>query len=191
MKLLQNGNAKLKNMLVYSHTPVKGCLDCSSCASTCYAIKSYRQYPNVKTAWDRNLDLIQNDLSSFAIAIYNQLKTTKKRVVRIHASGDFISQEQINVWCDIAKEFPKIKFYGYSKSFKRLDLTRLNSLPNVNIIDSFIDGILNYGDAAHVSNLVSNHGCFLCPATLKNSVVTCGDGCDYCVSNNRVVFLQH
>ena len=190
INILQPGNAKLKNMLVYSHTPIKGCLDCSSCADTCYAVKSYKQYPNVRTAWDRNLDMIKNDIESFKVNITLQLLKTRKSVVRIHASGDFISQDYVNAWYEIAKEFKDINFYTYTKSLDRFDFTELNSLSNVNIIDSFIDGKLNYGDDNHVQDLIDNHGAFLCPATVDKTV-KCGEGCNYCVTENRVCFKQH
>lgn len=188
--ILKKGNAKLKNMLVYSHSPVKGCLDCSECASTCYAVKSYRQYPNVKTAWDRNLKMVKEDLNTFKVRIAVQLLRAKEKVVRIHASGDFISQEYVEAWAEIARDFPEINFYAYTKSLDRWDYSSLTALQNVNIIDSFIDGMLNYGDKAHVEKLVTEKGAFLCPATVDKSV-KCGQECDYCVKGDRVCFLQH
>lgn len=190
IKILQKGNAKLKNMLVYSHSPIKGCLDCESCASSCYAVKSYRQYPNVKTAWDRNLKLVRDDLTTFKVSIVNQLLKTKEKVVRIHASGDFISQDYIDAWREIAEAFPEIKFYAYTKSLSRFDYKAIIKLKNVNIIDSFIDGKLNYGDDAHIADLITNHNAFLCPATVDKTV-KCGESCDYCVHSNRVCFRQH
>lgn len=184
------GNSKLKNMLVYSHTPIKGCLDCSECASTCYAVKSYRQYPTVKTAWDRNLNMVKNDLETFVARITVQLLRAKEKTVRIHASGDFISQEYVNAWQEIAEGFPEINFYTYTKSLKRWDYEGILALPNVNIIDSFIDGKLNYGSIEHVEDLVENHEAFLCPATVDKTV-KCGEGCNYCVKGDKVCFLQH
>lgn len=188
--ILKKGNSKLKNMLVYSHSPVKGCQDCSECASTCYALKSYRQYPSVKTAWDRNLDTVKNDLRLFKAKITVQLLRAKEKTVRIHASGDFISQEYIEAWAEIAEAFPEVNFYAYTKSLQRFDYSSLTSLSNVNIIDSYIDGKLNYGDAEHIADLVNNHGAFLCPATVDKSV-KCGESCNYCVTENRVCFNQH
>ena len=190
-KILQNGNSKLKNMLVYSHTPIKGCLDCSTCFSTCYAVKSYKQYPSVKKAWDRNLDLARNDISEFITKTTLELLKTKKSVVRIHSSGDFISQEYVEAWYLIAREFPLIQFYTYTKSYNRFDFSNLESLSNVNIILSFIGDKLNYGDFAHCNDLVTNHGAFLCPSTNRGEGVTCGNGCDYCFTNKNVCFLIH
>ena len=192
MKLLVNGNKKLKNMLVYSHTPIKGCLDCSSCASTCYAVKSYRQYPNVKTAWDRNLDFAKNDVDTMAVHLYKQLKHTKQRVVRIHSSGDFISQAYVDMWCDLIETFSHIKFYTYSKSTERFDFSRINSLPNFNLVNSILpNGAKNYGSLEYCNEAKTNFNSFICPATIKGSDVKCNEGCDYCVHSKNVVFIQH
>lgn len=191
MKILQNGNAKLKNMLVYSHTPVKGCLDCSSCADSCYAIKSYRQYPNVKKAWDRNLEMVRNDLSMFKVSIVKQLKNTRQRTVRIHSSGDFISQEYIEAWAEIAAAYPHINFYTYTKSEHRFDFSALSKLSNVNIISSILpNGNKNYGSLEYCTEAAAAYGSFICPATTQKGI-KCGEHCDYCVSNKNVVFVEH
>lgn len=192
MKLLANGNKKLKNMLVYSHTPIKGCLDCSSCASTCYAVKSYRQYPNVKTAWDRNLDFAKNDLSTMASHLYKQLKHTRQKVVRIHSSGDFISQAYVDMWADLIETFSHIKFYTYSKSTHRFDFSKLESLSNFNMVNSILpDGNKNYGSLEYCKEAQRNFNSFICPATVKDSKVTCNNGCDYCIHSKNVVFIEH
>ena len=191
MKILQNGNAKLKNMLVYSHTPIKGCLDCSSCASTCYAVKSYRQYPNVKTAWDRNLDLVKNDLTTFKINIVKQLKHTRQKTVRIHSSGDFISQDYVDAWAEIAEAYPNINFYTYTKSMDRFNFKTILKLPNVNIINSILpNGNKNYGSLEYCEEAKNNFNSFICPAT-TNKNVKCGQECSYCVTDNNVVFVEH
>lgn len=189
--ILKNGNKKLKNMLVYSHAPIKGCLDCSSCASTCYAVKSYKQYPNVKSAWDRNLKLVKNNLDVFKVQITKELVKTRKKTVRIHSSGDFISQAYIEAWAEIAEGFPEISFYTYTKSMGRFDFTSLKNLSNVNIIDSFLpNGLKNYGSLEYCLEAEKKYDSFICPATLDKNV-KCGEGCNYCVQNNNVVFLEH
>lgn len=39
------------------------------------------------------------------------------RMLRIHESGDFYSQEYLNAWYTLARTFPAITFYAYTKSF--------------------------------------------------------------------------
>lgn len=38
------------------------------------------------------------------------------QIVRIHVGGDFFSEAYFLAWCDVAKAFPFIRFYAYTKS---------------------------------------------------------------------------
>lgn len=198
MKLLANNNHKLKGMLVYSHTPIQGCLDCKSCKDTCYSVKAYRQYKDTRAAWDRHLDMALNNIPLMEELLDKQLSKTKTYTVRVHSSGDFVSQDYLNMWGRVAKKYPHINFYTYTKSRHRFDFAPLDNLSNFNVLDSMVKGkFRNYGNRQYVDNLVEKHGCKLCPATVDKNV-KCGEGnkegityCDYCVKGKNVVFLQH
>jgi hypothetical protein len=192
MKILTRGNSKLdKSILCWSITPVASCLNCAQCARTCYARKPYQRYPGVRKAWDRNYTLAQS--GAFIDLVREQLRAAKKvTAVRIHVSGDFFSAEYIKAWQAIAEEFPTIRFYGYSKCFRLFpELQALNTLKNVNIIDSIAsDGGVNFGDVERVAtlNLV---GYRTCPATIPGNEVTCGKNCTLCQTEPLVCFHQH
>jgi hypothetical protein len=47
----------------------------------------------------------------------NELKSRRKRVVRVHESGDFYSVEYFRKWLKIARKLPNIQFYAYTKSW--------------------------------------------------------------------------
>ena len=189
-KRLTNGNKKVKALL-FSMSPITSCLNSTSCASTCYAVKAYKQYPNVKLLWDSNLDLAKNDLFSLYDDICKQLDNTKQTIVRIHQSGDFISQEYLNMWIDIAKRYPHIMFYGYTKVDHILDFNTMDTLPNVNIIRSMINGKRNYGSISYVTKLATEYNAVICPAT-NGEDVKCGESCFKCMEKDtKVVFVQH
>ena len=191
MKVLQAGNKKLsRDILIFNLPPGKSCLNCKECYKTCYARKAYKQYPNVKISWNYNLELAKNDPDKLFNSIVNQLKSTKKNIIRIHSSGDFFSQGYIDLWEKIIKNFPNKKFYVYTKVNKLLDFSNIRKLNNFNLIKSFIDGHLNYGSIDYCNNLVKNHGAFLCPAT-KGKGIRCGQDCNYCINNSRPVFIEH
>ncbi len=120
MKLtMTSGNSKLpRSTLNFSLPPIQACPGCTTgCAKHCYCLKAYKQYPNVKTAWDGNLNIIKNDLDLFKKESLLKIKkgrTTKQ--VRIHTSGDFINQEYLNSWIDVSKEQKNKIFYAYTKS---------------------------------------------------------------------------
>ena len=90
MKLMTKGNMKLPtSTLNFSLPPVKTCPGSTpECRKHCYALKAQRQYPNVRTAWSRNLDQAKED--SFVTTISEQIKGSRTvKQVRIHTSGDF------------------------------------------------------------------------------------------------------
>lgn len=195
MKLLKRGNEKLDNsVLGFSITPVKSCLNCSTCKNSCYALGPYNRYPNCKKSWDYNFELSKT--GEFTKHIIDQLSRVRIiSAVRIHVAGDFFSQEYINSWVKVAKAYPKYKFYTYTKVMDILDFTELKKLDNVNIINSIApDGKPNFGDKERVKYLQSI-GYKLCPATVKGNDIICGgkhkNSCTLCVTNDKICFNQH
>jgi len=194
-KLMSKGNEKLdKTILGWSITPIKSCLNCSQCKGTCYAVKPYNRYPAVKLAWDRNFELAKS--GEFMKNIIDQLERVNGAVVvRIHVSGDFFSQDYIDAWETIAKIFPDVKFYTYTKVMHMFDFSSITSLDNVNIINSIAeDGKPNFGDNDRVNELVSM-GYRVCPATVKGNDIICGgnhkNSCTLCQTYNKVCFHKH
>ena len=187
---LTNGNKKVKALL-FSLPPIQSCMNHASCASTCYAVKAYKQYPSVKSLWDSNLEVARHNLWVLYDELRDQLLRTKQTIVRIHQSGDFISDAYIGMWVKLAEEFKHITFYGYTKVEKLLDISRLDALPNVNILRSMIDGNRNYGSMDYVSELSHKYNAEVCPATVGQEV-KCGESCFKCmVPSTKVVFVQH
>ena len=134
-EIYSNGNnAKLgNNVSILNLPPIKTCVNCSTCAGSCYAMFRY-QYPNVQKRWNRNLEMTKAD--NFVELSTIELKYKATPIVRFHESGDFYSDEYIDKCFDLAVANPQIKFYGYTKNKNAL---RLNALANVNIIYSFVD----------------------------------------------------
>lgn len=152
-------------------------------------MKAQKQYPNVRKWRDENLLLAQHHPRALFAMIHIQLTKTKYKVCRIHSSGDFFNQDYIEFWASIIKRFPKINFYAYTKVDKILDFSSLTQLGNFNLIPSLINGHLNFGTKEYVENLVKTEGAFLCPA--HDHKIKCNLHCNYCVSNNKPVFIQH
>ena len=188
--LLSKGNNKLdKTILCWSITPVESCPVCTGCKDTCYAIRPYKRWPNVKIAWDRNFALAKEN--KHMEPIVKQLMHSKCTVVRIHVSGDFFSQKYIDSWVSIAEQFPNIKFYSYSKTIEIFDFNELCALPNVNIINSICpDDGNNYGSKERINMLHEKWGYAICPA-VENKAVKCGKTCKICHTHDKVCFLEH
>lgn len=189
---MTKGNSKLVNILIFDVPAVKTCLNCSSCASTCYALKAQIQYKNTRTFREVNLELFKNDRTWLKQNIIDSLSRTKLTTVRLHSSGDFFSQDYIDFWSDIIALFPKINFYAYTKVEKVLNFDNIQSHKNFNLILSFVDGNLNYGSREYCEGLKDKYNSFICPASgAKDSTTLCGRECTYCVTQKNVVFPIH
>lgn len=215
-KRMVDSNIKVKAWL-FSMPPIESCLNNASCKSSCYAIKAYRQYPNVKALWGDNLDKAKNNLDQ----LYNDLDTQcqsiskqkkHKRVIRIHQSGDFISTEYINLWYKLALKYTNILFYGYTKVLKHnndfnVSINKLHGLKNANIISSLIGDTnrKNYGSMEYCKKVSEKTGAVICPVNSENENqnIHCGLAratkynkkgatfCDHCMKNSNIVFVQH
>ena len=195
--LMTNSNQKVKAWL-FSLPPVKSCLNSKSCENDCYALKAYKQYPSAKALWDYNFYLVQNDLDLLFERLDKQLAKiakSKLKVVRIHQSGDFYSQEYIDVWRRLAKKYSGIQFYGYTKVNEILDLTQFEKLDNVSIVKSLVAGkYRNYGSVAYVERMSPKHNAVICPATYgeNKKEIKCNLHCNACTKKNtNVFFVQH
>ncbi|MDG1950098.1 MAG: hypothetical protein P8J32_04780 [bacterium] len=54
---------------------------------------------------------------------------TDMRRVRIHASGDFFVQSYFDAWIEVARKYPDLIFYAYTKSLK-FWVRRIDSIPS-------------------------------------------------------------
>ena len=118
------GNTKLGDVPQFNLPPRKSCPNCKHCSGvfdghkySCYADKAYRQYDNVRKAWDGNLQACRRDLWTVQSEIYQYLDKYRPTWFRIHSAGDFYSQEYFDMWGDLARAFPKTRFLAFTKSF--------------------------------------------------------------------------
>jgi ferredoxin len=99
-----------------SHTPVKGCGNCQYCAKSCYARKSYKQYPDVRNAWDSNLTLWQDDPEGYAADLGTFLGKTHAKAFRFFVAGDIPDQNYVDsIMIHAALSFPEIRFLVFTK----------------------------------------------------------------------------
>lgn len=128
----------------------KTCPNAGACATVCYARNGTFNFSNVKAAHTRNLDLVLDSPEGFVAQVNEELRHKRFRptgsarqydfsiendyarlwarnggaAVRIHDSGDFFSQEYLDLWKSIAEANPQVLFYAYTKEvemFKKND----------------------------------------------------------------------
>lgn len=130
-RFIKHGNIKLGNMWTFStlygskeynteYGKVSGTCGhyCKGCESACYVRKSYR-YPSVINSHAINTLALINDIMETEKTLIAQIKNARKKpsVIRIHQSGEMINRYEMAMWINIAKEFPQITFYTYTKAF--------------------------------------------------------------------------
>lgn len=206
-KPLVNGNAKIgKGCYHFSTLPgtqmfdvvinnqsytVKGtcCCDCIGC----YAKTGNYRYQTVKNALGVRTLLAREHLSWLEKAIRAQIIVENIKTVRIHAAGDFCNLEYALMWARIARDFPDVTFWTYTKvkAFEGL----FDKLPNANIVKSVIPGVgLNYGHCDYIINTFkalkgANKTVHICNCGVdKNQHCT---NCKGCSKNEYVLFIEH
>lgn len=130
---ISEGNRKLQKnsdsvFLIWNLPAITTCPErSSSCEKFCYARKAERQYKQVLPCRLDNFTMSQQRSvfrQDMKTAIEKELKRKrcqgKKVYFRIHGSGDFYSVDYYLAWCDIARDFPNVRFLAYTHSIHRL-----------------------------------------------------------------------
>jgi len=122
------GLPALKGLAVNEKTDkivvVDTCPGAGQCKVYCYAKKGgYVQYENAPIAGTQMLNFLVNDPTGFSNMLETELskeikkadKKNSKIVVRWHDSGDMFSKDYLDLAYNIARKFPSVEFYAYTK----------------------------------------------------------------------------
>jgi len=215
-------NSKLRGIWIFDLLAVATCVNCSECKHYCYALKAQKQY--LFTLLRRSIYtwLAKHDIAFLKRIIVEQLMHENGiQYIRIHSSGDFFSAEYLAMWTDIARAFPAVKFYYYTKADKCFNFEGFNKLDNVNGVKSILpDGERNFDKPARVHAIVEKYArrgidIKICPyhdpatanvyqvrrlnrkfrwytVTIKEfPEIHCGSQCTYCMDHQYVIFYIH
>jgi hypothetical protein len=199
---MSRGNRKLHSCVaVWSLPAGRTCPGAGKCKQYCYAFKVQKGLNGVvlNARWNNFRASLRPDFVQRTVALILSLHVV---AVRVHESGDFYNQTYLNMWAEIARQLPQIRFFAFTKSL-HLDLTPLTSLENFTVIKSF-DGVFdsvidkttdNYAKVIDNAQDVEA-GEHLCIArtTKRQSEKVCGNTCTYCFEAGhkvKVCFLKH
>jgi hypothetical protein len=135
--MLIKGNSKLGKQVYHFSLPAHFTCpgETDACASVCYAKNGFYNMDNVKKSLLTSLK--RSKRADFVAKMIEAIGRRKIDVLRIHVSGDFYSAKYVRKWLAIAKRYPNIKFYAYTRSWrvKRIvkALIALAALPNVHL----------------------------------------------------------
>lgn len=101
---------------------VDTCPGAGACKTFCYAMKgSYVMFKAVSMNQTRLLNFLLNDPQGFADEMSAEIRSAQRKnrgtkvIVRWHDAGDFFSPEYLKVAYDVARQFPDVDFYAYTK----------------------------------------------------------------------------
>lgn len=132
---LSFGNSKLpKEHMILNLSSARCCpskaLGMCHCADTCYALKCERIYKSYAVKSERiqkwlsgaNEDEIFETLAQWA-----QTNTVKTTHLRLNESGDFHTQDEVNMWSRLSERFEKIGITVYAWSARKdLDFSKVH-----------------------------------------------------------------
>lgn len=109
------GNSKMGAIPSVSLPPVITCPKGAPCAAKCYAAKLCRIYPTVKAAYQRNLDLLNENWDAY----WQQLRgaACTSRYFRYHVSGDIPNASYFKEMVITAKQLPGTHFLAFTKRY--------------------------------------------------------------------------
>ena len=204
--VLKKGNQKLgKGIYTFStlagttlyHTSLEACCDikgtCACDCPGCYAKTGRYVFQNVIDSNARNTFLAMTDLVFLKHAILAQIEADHITLVRIHAAGDFVSIEYVDMWIDICIETPNVIYWTYTKV--DFALHAFDNVSNCNVVNSIIDGIgLNYGHCDYILDtydylLSQGETVYICRCGIDPSQHC--ENCKGCSANKYVLFIEH
>lgn len=202
--VLKKGNAKVgKNVWTFSTLPtnkiffktefgmIKGTCPCTCEGGYCQSGHYHRK--SVQRSMAINTLLAYKWLNWLFAAICAQLEIIGPCFVRIHATGEFFSDEYAEMWETIVMYYKEWTFWTYTKVPKYEEL--FDIYPNANIVKSIIPGVgFNYGHIDYILRAkeeLEAHG-------EKVHICKCGvddtqhcDNCAGCSLNKWVLFIEH
>ena len=197
---VKQGNSKLGPKVLVWTMSRKSCINKTDwCRKNCYGIKAEKQYgQHVLTPRQERYELSkQSDFSDIIIAELKRKKS--KDYFRIHEVGDFYSNEYIDHWIKIVKEFPKTKFIAFTKSYSlKPKILELNEEPNITLYESLDESRqtqqipeIFYSDV-YKGVRTETPTELICPVGITIKHPAC-EKCGYLCWNapNNVVFKQH
>ena len=170
---------------------------CSCNCPGCYAQGGHYVKSNVRASLAWRTFLCREFLEWVEQAIKAQIQADHIEYLRIHAAGDFFSNEYVMMWVRIAEAFPETTFWTYTKTaFTACKV--FDSLQNCNIVKSIVSingkSGVNYGKAGYIMALYQE----LKAAGKSVWVCRCGidknqhcSGCHHCATCEYVLFLEH
>lgn len=153
-EIFHAGNGKIDSSVLCQS--IAAVLSCGCHCKNCYAANCMTgaHGDNVTLSWYRWYFIEKYFPEVYFKKVRFELARTKKTVVRLHESGDFMSNEDAAQWLAVMKEFSNIRFYTYTKR-DFAAVAEMKKLVNCNIVNSLPCGKINYGSPEYIAALAA------------------------------------
>ena len=109
-------STKDKGQLTNVYGTCGGC--CDGCEKFCYAVNDARRFHNTCIpSLGKNTVIMRNNLDNGFKQLRQEIVAKKVKVLRWHSSGEIMSYDYLLRMVDIARDFPDMKCYVYTKRF--------------------------------------------------------------------------
>jgi hypothetical protein len=188
---ISEGNRKVGSVPSISLPPIVTCNPRAKCFKDCYVLKSFRIWPDVRKAYQKNLQTYNTDPKTYFDAIDNWIKIRKPTLFRYHVSGDIPNRAYLTGMIKVALNNPDVKFLAFTKRYNLNKLFK-NIPENLSIVISAWPGMrlpsttlpiafMDDGSEKRINNAID---CF-------GNCETCGMCWSLKKINKNVVFKKH
>lgn len=196
MVSISKGNSKMGYIPSVSLPPIVTCAQGCTCAKKCYAAKLCRIYGTVRKAYNRNLEILKNDIDNYFTQVNAAAMVNK--YFRFHVSGDIPSMDYLYRMVKLAQDLPGTTFLAFTKQYNFIN----NYLQSAAIPDN-MKIIFSEWPGMHMENphnLPVAHVIFRGSAPADNWKI-CGGNCTECAcrgvgcwelkTGEHIAFYEH
>lgn len=179
------GNTKTGAIPSVSLIPVYDCANCRVCSKTCYDFKTDMIYQTVRTTRCENSAIYKADPTRYFEEIRCFLNLNHPRAFRWHIGGDIKNIDYLRNMCEIAQEFPEIKFLAFTKMFTVCNkyLSGGEKIPeNLHILFSGWRGL----KMDNPYNFPTAHPIFSDGTSAPDGTLLCTGNCTECLKEDRI-----
>ena len=112
---ISHGNRKMGEIPSVSLPACVTCNPDAPCFKECYAAKIERIYKTAAAAYNRNLDVLNNDWDSYWAQVRGAVSMT--RFFRFHVSGDIPNAAYFKEMVITARQYPNTTILAFTKQF--------------------------------------------------------------------------
>jgi hypothetical protein len=116
---ISTGNKKMGAIPSVSLPPIITCPKNAPCVKKCYANKLCRIYPTVRQAYQKNLDILNNNWYNYWQQVRNAVAMSK--YFRFHVSGDIPNAGYFKEMVITAKQHPNCEILAFTKQYETVN----------------------------------------------------------------------